>query len=183
MSSKIQICKLALGYLGEPELQSLSEISLRAEQMNLHYEPAVLDSLGKADWRFAVQKSALSREVAVPINEWAYQYTLPADFVRVVKLEPRSDYEIFGRKLFSDATALDMDFVKRVTEDHFSTPFETLVAIELALRACMVITGDADLKVALTHDRRRAFGEALSADATQRPNRRFEHAPFINVRY
>jgi hypothetical protein len=182
-SSKIQIANIALGFLGEPALTSLSEVSLRAEQVNLHYESAVVDCLGKADWRFAVQKDWLSQDIATPQNEWPYQYTLPAGFIRVVKLEPRARYDIYGSKLYADATGLACDFVKRVSEANFPTTFETFVACELAIRMCMVITGDIDLKASLQNDRRFKFAEALSADSQQRPNVRFEHAPFINVRF
>lgn len=182
-SSQIQIANTALGYLGQPHLTSLAELSLPAEQVNVHYEPAVVDCLAKGEWRFAVQKDWLSQSVTAPQNEWPYQYVLPAGFIRLIKLEPRANFEIFGDRLYADATGLACDFVKRVSEAKFSVPFATFVATELAIRMVMVITGDIDLKASLQNDRRFRFAEALSADAQQRPNVRFEHAPFINCRW
>lgn len=182
-SAKIEIANNALGELGEPSLQSLAEVSLRAEAVETHYDDTIEDLLGKADWRFAVQKSSLSRDVAVPLNEWQYQYTLPAQFMRMVNLYPRSDFEIYGSKVFSDATELACDYVKKVSESYFSPPFVRLASLELAVRMCMTITGDLDLKTRLQADARLQFSAALAADAMQRPNRRIEDAPFINCRF
>lgn len=182
-SAKIEIANNALSELGEPPLSSLATVSLPAETVEVHYDDTLEDLLGKADWRFAVQKSSLSRDVLAPLNEWQYQYTLPAQFMRMVSLYPRSDFELYGLKLYSNAPELACDFVQKVSESYFPPPFVRLVSLELAVRMCMTITGDVDLKTRLQSDARLQFGAALAADAMQRPNRRIEHAPFINCRY
>lgn len=181
-SAKIEIANNALGELGENALSSLAEISLRAEAVNTHYDDTLEDLLGKNAWRFAVVKETLSRDVATPLNEWQYQYTLPAQFVRLVNLYPRSDFEIYGAKIYTDASSLACDYVKKVSESLFPPPFVRLVSLELAVRMCMTITRDVELKTRLQGDTRLQFAAALAADSQQRPNRRIEDAPFINVR-
>lgn len=181
-SAKIEIANNALGELGEPALMSLSEVSLRAETVNTHYDDTVEDVLSKVPWRFATQKAALSRDVAVPPNEWQYQYTLPPLFLRMVTMYPPSSFEIYGLKIYSNETALSCDYVMRVSESFFSPTFVRLVSLELAVRMCMTITGDLELKVRLQTDARLQFGAASATDAMQRPNTRFGNAPFVDCR-
>lgn len=182
-SSQIEIANIAMGFLGEDAFQSLAEVSLRATQVNFHYEPAVMAMLGLADWHFAMQKVQLSQIVGTPRNEWQFRYQLPPQMARLSAVWPRSRYELYGTELYSDASALDADYVKRVPESNFPATFAILCGAELAVRCCMVVTGDKEMFDTLFQRVRPAkFAEALAADAQQRPNRRIEDAPFINCR-
>lgn len=182
-SAKIEIANNALSELGEPALSSLTENSVAAEAIATHYDDTLEDLLGRVPWRFATQKIDLSRDVAVPLNEWQYQYTLPAGFMRMVAVYPRADFEIYGLKLYTNATALACDFVKKVDETYFPPTFVRYLSLELAVRCCMQVTGDVDLKTRLQVDTRLGAAAAMSADAQQRPNRSFEDSPFVNARF
>jgi ethanolamine utilization microcompartment shell protein EutS len=182
-SSKIEMVNGALIELGAVILSSLTEDKLEVDVANEIYDEVYGDLLAKAPWRFAVKKADLSHLIAAPLNEWADQFDLPAQCVRVLGVYPRrTAYEIFGSTICANATALAVDYVERVSESLLPPPFVRLMSIELAVRMCMSITNDAELKRLLQQDARMQFAAALAADAQQRPNVPIQSSPFVDCR-
>lgn len=80
MSSKIEICNLALGFLGEPPIADMDEKAPSAEACKLYFRPALSELLREHPWNFAA-----TRERLVPLelpsawaNEYTYAYAYPA---------------------------------------------------------------------------------------------------------
>lgn len=181
-TAKLTVINNALVELGDTPLTSLSENRLGATVALQVYDSVYQDLLGKAPWRFATQKADLSRETDTPLNEWAYQFVLPAQCLRILRVYPFSNYEVFGTKIFSGATSLAVDYVANVSESYLPAPYARLLTLELAVRMCMTITNDADLKTRLQSDARLQFAAALAADSMQRPNIPIQSSPFLSVR-
>jgi len=182
-SSKIEIANNALLELGATLLTGLSMNNLESDTVLAVYDDVYEDLLAKAPWRFAVKKADLSRDVAVPLNEWSYQYTVPAQLQRVVRVYPTTPYEMFQGKIFANTTSLAVDYVEKVSESYLPPPFVRLLSLELAVRMCMAITNDVQLKKSLQDDARLQFAAALAADAMQRPNVPIQSSPFVDVRF
>lgn len=183
MASKLDIVNGALIEMGETPLQSLTEDTESAITANYIYDQVYHDLLSKAPWRFAVTKQTLSQLVAAPLNEWSYQYQIPSDCVRVLRVYPDQDYDIYGDTIYSKASALALDYVAKVTEDALPPYFVRLLVLELAVRMSMSITASAGMKGTLIQEKQLQFAAALAADAQQRPNRPFLSRPFLDVRY
>lgn len=181
-TAKLEVVNNALVELGDEVLTSLSENKLSVTVANQVYDDVYEDLLGKAPWRFAMQKADLSRDTDTPLNEWTYQYTLPAQCLRILRVYPDQAYEVYGLKLYAHAPSLAVDYVEKVSESYLPPPFVRLLSLELAARMCMAITNDAQLKVSLQNDARMQFAAALSSDAMQRPNKVLRTSPFIAVR-
>ena len=169
--------------MGETPLQSLTEDTESAITANYIYDQVYHDLLSKAPWRFAVTKQTLSQLVAAPLNEWTYQYQIPSDCVRVLRVYPDQDYDIYGDTIYSKASALALDYVAKVAEDVLPPYFVRLLVLELAVRMSMSITASAGMKGTLIQEKQLQFAAALAADAQQRPNRPFLSRPFLDVRY
>jgi hypothetical protein len=182
-SAKIEVANNALSELGAQLLTALPMNNLESDTVLAVYDDVYEDLLGKAPWRFATKKADLSREVTTPLNEWTYQFVLPPQCMRILRVYPHAPYEMFEGKIYSDSDALAVDFVERVSESLWPPPFVRLMSLELAVRMCMAITNDVALKKSLQDDTRMQFAAALAADAQQRPNIPLQSSPFTAVRY
>lgn len=183
MAAQIDIVNSALAELGEQALSSMSEDSEPAIVANQVYEQVYWDLLSKAPWRFATKKATLSLLVTDPLNEWASQFQMPSDCLRVIRVFPDQDYDIYQDKIYAKSDQLDIDYVYKVDETYLPAYFVRLLVLELAVRTCMAITGNANLKASLNQEKQFQFAAALSADAMQQPNRRIISRPFLDVRY
>jgi hypothetical protein len=183
MAAKIDIVNGALIELGETPLQSLTEDTESAITANYVYDQVYHDLLSKAPWRFAVTKQTLSQLVATPLNEWAYQYQIPSECVRVMRVYPDQDYDIYGTSIYAQSSELAVDYVAKVDEAVLPPYFVRLLVLELAVRMSISITASAQAKGTLVQEKQLQFAAALAADAQQRPNRPFLSRPFLDVRY
>lgn len=83
--SVIDIVNLALGRIGQPKIDLLTEDSTAAIQANLAW-PYIRDEvLSVYDWTFAKSRVALARNTTSPVQGFLYAYTLFPDFLRVCR--------------------------------------------------------------------------------------------------
>lgn len=181
-TSRIAIVNNALAELGQTALTGLSDAALSAEVQATVYDTVYEALLGRVPWRFAMRKAQLSREVAVPLNEWSYQFVLPAQCLRVVATYPNISYEIYEQKLFANTTELAIDYIHKVTEAALPATYAVALHLKLAAAMCMALTQDKELKKELDGKANMQLAVAMSSDAMQRPNAQFRDAPFVNVR-
>ena len=86
MSSVVDICNSALNMLGANNIISLTEDSKNARLMNQRYE-SVRDSIFRSHaWNCLIKRVELAADTTAPTHEYAKQYTLPADCIRVLKV-------------------------------------------------------------------------------------------------
>jgi hypothetical protein len=122
MTSKVDIANIALAaMLGTSSIQSFSEESKEARTVSLRFDSARDTVLASHPWNFAKARAKIAADTETPAFDWARQFSLPADFLRVVYVEGWRDlglrYEIEGRKLLSDIEApLHLVYVQRVTD-------------------------------------------------------------------
>lgn len=80
MIDEVTIANMALSHIGtKTNIESLSENSAEAKQINLWYDIALDQSLAANDWSFARKKKTLATHADAADNEWAYRYQYPAD--------------------------------------------------------------------------------------------------------
>lgn len=182
VQSKISIISKSLILCGEKPCTSLSEnrygVTVGAGLFDLVYE----SELASNPWRFCSMKKALSRLVNVPLNQWKYAYQLPPEMIVPSYVFPRAQYEIYGDHLYTDVTAVELDF--RFKPDISACPayFSLLMVYALYKDMAKPVTeSDAHalkaLKAyALQRDR------ALYADAQGRPATPIQSNPFTEQR-
>lgn len=98
MASEVDICNMALGYLGDSgSVNSISppDGSVQAAACSRYYPMARNALLEMLPWSFATKRDALALLSLTPPSAWAYAYALPSDAVSVLAVldpETADDY-------------------------------------------------------------------------------------------
>lgn len=144
----VDICNRALTKLGVSPIETLQEdkISTDIEAACARIYPMVRDSLlSMYRWPFALRKRTLSLVGdETPLNEWSFIFALPEGMVNGPSAvygngshRPGFDYEIIDGKLYTNYTAVVVDFIRRPRESEmpplFVQFFVTVLAMELAI--------------------------------------------------
>lgn len=181
-STKIGLISKALILIGEKPLQSLSDDRYGATVGSNLFELIYENELQSNPWRFSMKKVALSRLVATPLNQFAYAYQLPSDCLLPRHVYPRGQYEIYGDRLYSDASSVELDYQFKPEITAVPAYFATLMVYALARDMVKPITeSDSGVKTfaakyVMQRDR------AMYADAQARPATPVQDNPFTDVR-
>lgn len=148
-SSILDICNLALAHLGEGAITALEDDTVAARACALHF-PTVRDALLRARrWNFAQTRAVLSLLADAPAFGWDYQYSLPADCLRVLEVNDSEfgdvvseEFIIEGRAILTDASAVNLVYTKRVDDvAQFDPLFVEALAVKLAIKLTESIRG------------------------------------------
>lgn len=148
MSSKIEICNLALDRLGEDVIVAITDTNPRAEALNRAYLPTLKEILRVHPWNFAMERATITVDATAPDFLWASRFALPSNFVRLIKLngteadsQLSDNFKIEGQWILTDATECKIEYVKfpegsdDFTENFdplFQDAFVTLLASKIA---------------------------------------------------
>lgn len=137
-TSDVSICNNALIKLGADTITSLTDDVKNARLCNQVFEKLRDDILRAHPWNFALEQVQLARLVAAPVFSFAFKYQLPANCLRVVRMqEDYMKFKIKGRELYTDEEVAQIEYVKRVTDPTqfdalFDEVFSARIAAELA---------------------------------------------------
>ena len=117
MASVVDICNGALNQLGASTILSLTEDSKNARLCNARYTQ-VRDSLFRSHpWNCLIKRVELARDIETPSWGFSYQFTLPADCLRVLTiLNYDYDYKIEGRKIVANHGTVKIQYVSRIDD-------------------------------------------------------------------
>ena len=173
--SAVDCCNSALQRLGATRIMNLLDNSREAVQCRLAYDSNRRAELRKYRWNFAVKRVTLAPDATAPDFDYAYQFTIPADCLRV--LLPREvglDWVVEGRKILSNTSSvLNLRYIADIEDvTQWAAAFYDLVTISLASDMCEALTNssgkrqtlDAEYKVALAQARVGNSFEALPAN-------------------
>lgn len=140
-----QAANLALARLGEAAGRQGEEAALTIENaariIEANYATVRKSLLREHPWNFAVKRVALSSTTA-PVNEYTRAFTLPADCLRVVKLNASTTigYRIEAKTLTTDETTATIEYIADVTvEANYDAAFLDLLAQRLAAEAAIAV--------------------------------------------
>lgn len=90
MQTDVDICNIALGRIGvDRTITSLSEASKEARNCRRFYDLCRDEVLERMPWSFAARTAPLARlPDAVLLPNWAYQYAVPVDAVKILEVVP-----------------------------------------------------------------------------------------------
>ena len=117
MASVVQICNSALNQLGASSITALTDNSKNARLCNERYT-TVRDAVFRSHpWNCLVKRQTLAADTATPDWGYTYQFTLPADCLRVLSIDGYdSNYKIEGRKLLIKSSSVKLVYVSQVTD-------------------------------------------------------------------
>jgi hypothetical protein len=193
MASEVDICNGALNQLGASTILSLTEDSKNARLCNARYTQ-IRDSIFRSHlWNCLMKRVELAKDTATPSWGFSYQFTLPADCLRVVTiLNYDYDYKIEGRKILANHGTVKIQYVARITDpNQYDELLRECISAGLAADIAYGITSSNPVSsnmYALFQDKLR---EARFVDATEGQNNNPDNgqadnigaSSFINSRY
>ena len=191
MASVVDICNSALNLLGASTITTLTEDSKNARLCNQRYEPIRNRTFRSHAWNFATKRVELAKDSDAPVVEYANQYTLPADCLRVLKVHTGTtdsikstiDYAVEGRKIKTDEGTVFLVYIALITDpNEYDTYFNEALSAALAADIAYAITNNATLSnnyQALADERLR---EARFVDATENSLGTVESNEFTDAR-
>ena len=148
-TSDTTIANLALAKISAKAIVSLTDPTHEARWCARFYAQCRDEMLRTHPWNFAMKRADLTELVTPPVNEWAHQYALPADFISLYQLNSfRSDerpdlYQLEAGNLLTDEGAASIRYVFQQTDTTKYDPlFVKALSDLLASEICRPITGN-----------------------------------------
>jgi hypothetical protein len=141
MATQVGICNAAIIPLGGQPIIALTDLTKEARACNELWDFAFQEVLGACNWNFAKKWVALTEYEAYTFvdGEYAYAYTLPTDFVRLVRTEYSEEkHDIRGGYILCNSDNLSIEYVWLVT-DYTSLPYYFVTALVERIKADLAI--------------------------------------------
>ncbi len=103
--SDVTICSNALLMLGAQPINDLTDNNDRARLASNLYPQVRNAILRSHPWNCAIKRVSLAPDADAPAFDWAYQYSLPGDFLKALSVGEAGaerEFRIEGRKLLTD---------------------------------------------------------------------------------
>lgn len=180
--AKIDLISKALILCGETPLTALSDNRYGATVGSNLFDLLYETELQSNRWRFSCNKKSLSRLNVTPLNEWRYAYQLPSDMLLPLGTFPRQNYEIYGDRIYTDNTSVDLEYQFKPEITQIPAYFNLMMVYALARDMVKPIT-ESDSAVQIMNQKYVAQrNRAMFADAQGRPNKPIVDSPFTDVR-
>ena len=179
---KTGIANLALGNLGEASIQSLSDNNARARACSSRIDDVIVTILRMHVWNSALERKLLTN-IGEPIFGWNYIYQLPADYIKVVEVEPVSKYMVEKKNILSNEKSLYLLYVAKPTDINNLDPLLTeAIAMKLAWEIAETLTSKAGLKQEMMQKYIISLQEARSANSKDRTPERRERNSYYDAK-
>lgn len=157
MTDQLTVWNVALAHCGERRLASLTEPREAARVLADEWDAAVRGCLEMTTWNFATRTLQISNSGASPFNQFAYYLPKPPDWLRTADVAGDAaftialiDYVEEGPAWSANAGAI---WVRYVSSDAnygyrlagWPQTFADFVALTLACRICMRLTGSREM--------------------------------------
>jgi len=193
MASIVQICNSALNQLGASSITALTDDSKNARLCNERYT-TIRDAVFRSHpWNCLIKRVQLAQDTATPAWGFTYQYTLPADCLRILGIKDyNSDYKVEGRKLLIDESSVYLIYLAQITDvNELDVLLRETISAHLAQDIAYAITANLQVSKLMAEKYQAKLSEARHTDAGEGYNTNPELAPtdqiitedFLNSRY
>lgn len=171
--TQLDICNMALGAIGQDEVTSLAGTTKTVKLLNRFYPLCRDEVLASHPWNCARARASLTANVTAPVWEYAVAYDLPADCIRVLKVETSCDFatrpwKVEGAQIVTDlASPIDIQYIARIDESLFSPLLTAALFTRLAVELAEPIAQSATLAEQLRQKYEAALRRARSMNAQE----------------
>lgn len=172
MTTQLDICNIALSYVGATPIESLTELSTEAIWCNTNYVPLKHAVLAERTWNFAEVIMEVSDPVA---GAGGFYYPIPVAAVRVYRcysqLSPRrqANWKRIGSNVLADYDGTIHMVVTDggVAEDGFPPMFTQALAGRLAMEMALPIARSQSMLNAMVQLYEQKISAAAAADGSE----------------
>lgn len=184
-ASNVAIANLALTKLGDLRILNLTDNTKPAREVNAVFDMTRDYLQRRFSWRFCIKRANLAADTTVPLWDWAYQYQIPTDCMRILQVGqwyPSPDlsdlistggqeYVLEGKYILSNqAGPLKLRYLSRVEDPvQFDAAFDMAFSAYLAYILAEPLTASAEQKQMAYNDYRNAIKDAVIANAIENP--------------
>lgn len=175
MTSKIEICNLALGNIGQSSIQDFDEDSAEAAACRDRYDQALRSCLSAIWWTFSKKVVTLALASSSEADEWTYRYQRPTDCVagRYI-VDPtgrwtrRIRFEIAGQEIWTDQKEAKFAYTRFVDDpSYYTAPFVDALSWRLGADLVMPLSLDRSIRSDSVQLFRQAIAIAGASDANE----------------
>lgn len=185
MASRTSISNRALSKLGQPRVNNITTTDTKAARVINEMYDSLRDAvLAAYPWNFAGKRSTLAPDADAPVWGWGYAYTMPADFLSLVRINTDPDYEFEGNKILTDeGPVLYIKYTSQVTDEgSFSALFSETFATRIAFEGCEELTQSNTKKATLAQEYELSLKQAYQVDAKENPVVEMEDDEWVTAR-
>jgi hypothetical protein len=197
--SPVKICNNALIKLGAERINALTDDNKRARLCNERYNDLRREVLRCHPWNFALKRVELVKLVTVPEFEFNYEFQLPVDVLRVLRIDEsisggtpftspinfgEAKYKIEGRKLLSNDDTVKILYIYDLTDTtKFDANFDDVLATRIAAELAYNLVQSNSLATNLFNLYDLALGRARTKDGQEGSPDDLNPDFFINARF
>ena len=179
---KTGIANLALSNLGEASIQSLSDNNARARATDARLDDVITTVLRMHVWNSALERQELTN-IGSPLFGWNYTFQLPANYIRVVEVEPVSKYVVEKNNILSNEKTLHLLYVASPDDINNLDPLLVeAIALKLAWEIAETLTSKTGLKQEMMQKYIIALQEARSANSKDRTPEHREKSTYYDAK-
>jgi len=185
MASEVQVCNLALTKIGEEQIISLTENSKAARLCNLHYAPTRDAVIRSHIWNFAIKRVELALSTVTPSYDFAYQFAIPTDSLRILEtnLTSTAEFKIENGFLLADSDSVKVRYLSQVTDPTlFDSLFTEALASRLAAELAIPLADSINMSKLMIDLYASKIAEARSMDAVGGTPDNIEADSWLNAR-
>lgn len=186
-ATAISICSNALLMLGDSPISSFAEDQDRA-RLASNLWPQVRDFVLRSHpWNCAIKRVALAPDVTPPPFDWAYQYTLPEDFLKALSIGEmgiEGEYRIEARKLLCDDNPCFLRYVfANDNPGSYDTMLVEVMTSEMAHRMAYAITQSAAMVDSMAAKAQQVMRRAKAVDGQDDTPEQLGDNPIVAARF
>ena len=187
MSTDVELCNIALYRVGAEKITALSDSNKRAKICNDIYAFERDLLLREHPWNFATKRVALVITGATPVFGFTQEFTLPADYIRIIDHEYSSydtfHYRIEGGLLLCDESTIKIEYIYKVTDTStFDEKFTEVLALRIASRLAYALVNSNTLQERIFNEAERGLSMARLFDAQEGGSRQLMKSDWTNSR-
>ena len=184
--TKVQIINLALYQLGHEGVSSLIDGDALVVAAESAFDMKLPSVLSQGNWRFAIQISQLSKLAEVPPHPWKVVYSLPAGWLKTIRLYPNTyDWDIYNNeKIYAIQDGeWFMEYVYLPDVSHLPAHFVDYFVYEIAAFLALSNAQNTGYFGALESKRVQMQALAHAIETQNRPQFSQVDFPALNQRY
>ena len=189
MTTQLEICNIALSYVGATPIADLSETSTEAIWCNTNYEPLKQAVLAERTWNFAEATTETTNATEAPGGGYLYAY--PAGAVRVYRCYKQilptrrlANWQRQGPNILADfdGTLYIIGTDSSTLEADFPPMFTQALAARMAMEMALPIARSQSMLAGLVSMYEQKISAAAAADGSEGRSERHDSSELTSSR-